>query len=203
MGVVEAATRGGLRERKKLETRRRLIAAATELFARNGFSGTTLDDLAGAANIAPRTFFSYFATKEDVLLGDHQEMLSAALDALEEQPPGTPAFIALVAALERLADLFDADDDARIRYSLVLAEPSIHGRSLALQALWEQRLAAGLERRLSGRNRLLRAHALAAAGLGCLRCASRQWTQPGSSMSVRRLLGIALEALSEDATFTR
>ena len=61
----------GLRERKKRDRRESIEAVALNLFEADGFCNATVDDIASAADIAPRTFFSYFPTKEDVVLADY------------------------------------------------------------------------------------------------------------------------------------
>ncbi|WP_432510739.1 TetR/AcrR family transcriptional regulator [Kineococcus sp. SYSU DK001] len=58
-----------LRERRRLATQAEIEHVALELFARNGSERTTVDDIATAAGVSPRTFFRYFATKEDAALG--------------------------------------------------------------------------------------------------------------------------------------
>src|SRR5512147_435167 len=59
-----------LRQRKRARTRAALIASALELFARQGYEATTIDEIAAAADVSPRTYFRYFATKEEVALGE-------------------------------------------------------------------------------------------------------------------------------------
>ena len=60
----------GLRERKRLATRRAIQRAVIELVAERGLEGTTVDEISRVADISPRTFFNYFASKEEALLGD-------------------------------------------------------------------------------------------------------------------------------------
>src|SRR3954454_14294289 len=59
----------GLRERKKLATRLALHQAALELVAERGLDRVSVDDIAGRADVSPRTFFNYFATKDEAVLG--------------------------------------------------------------------------------------------------------------------------------------
>src|ERR1700752_3930116 len=80
-----------LRERKKLATRRLLRRAALELIAERGFSNVTVEDIAEAANVSPRTFFNYFPSKEAALFGGQDPDRAATLrDRLTSRPAGEP-----------------------------------------------------------------------------------------------------------------
>ncbi|MCZ0982505.1 helix-turn-helix domain containing protein [Streptomyces diastatochromogenes] len=75
-----------LRERKKLRTRQVLIDTALDLFGAHGFDGVTLDALCEAAEVSKRTFFRYFAGKEDVAMAPTQDLWAVFLDVLETCP---------------------------------------------------------------------------------------------------------------------
>jgi AcrR family transcriptional regulator len=65
---MKTAPPAGLRERKKQRTRDALLRAALELFTARGYEGTTVDDITGAVEVSQRTFFRYFAGKEEAAL---------------------------------------------------------------------------------------------------------------------------------------
>jgi AcrR family transcriptional regulator len=89
----------GLRERKKQRTREKIVEAAFELFAERGFDGTTIADIADAAEIAPRTFFSYFPSKDDVVFYDFEETQAVIASWLHDREPGTNTIDALRAGI--------------------------------------------------------------------------------------------------------
>lgn len=62
-----------LRERRRLDTEREIAAASIDLFERKGVAATTVDEIAEAAGVSPRTFFRYFATKEESVLRIHRD----------------------------------------------------------------------------------------------------------------------------------
>jgi AcrR family transcriptional regulator len=88
-------TSEGLRERKKQRTREALVGAALELFEQRGFERTTIADIAEAAEIAPRTFFAYFPSKEDVVFWDFEEQLADFAAKLRERPAEQTTFEAI------------------------------------------------------------------------------------------------------------
>lgn len=99
--MVAAANREtalGLRERKKLRTRAILIDAALGLCLRHGYEQTTVDQIAAAAEVSPRTYSRYFATKEAVFLTLLEELSEQIAAELRRLPRGTGPVEALRAA---------------------------------------------------------------------------------------------------------
>ena len=68
--TIPATSELGLRERKRLATRRAIELAALDLVAEHGLSGVTVDEISRVADVSPRTFFNYFASKEEAVLGE-------------------------------------------------------------------------------------------------------------------------------------
>src|SRR5215204_4711633 len=77
-----------LRERKRTRTRLMIQTEALRLFGEKGYAQTTVEEIADAAAISPRTFFRYFPNKEDVVIWDEYDPL--ALDLLDSRPDDEP-----------------------------------------------------------------------------------------------------------------
>ena len=86
-----AEPRTSLRERKKLATRRSLRRHALDLVAQRGFMHVTVEDIAEAADVSPRTFFNYFPSKEAALFGADPERIARMRERVVHQAPGEPA----------------------------------------------------------------------------------------------------------------
>jgi AcrR family transcriptional regulator len=84
-------------------TRQKLVDAALELFARDGYDGTTTDAIAEAAGVSPRTFFRYFATKESVLFFGEFEFIGSFAGVYQSQPPALSDIDAVRASFVVLA----------------------------------------------------------------------------------------------------
>ncbi|UBU13071.1 TetR/AcrR family transcriptional regulator [Nonomuraea gerenzanensis] len=94
-----------LRERKKQQTRQALMDAAGRLFDEQGYEATTVDQIAAAAGVSPRTFFSYFRHKADLLHTNLYERLDAGVAAILAGRPGeSPAELLARAFDEMLAE---------------------------------------------------------------------------------------------------
>lgn len=109
---VELATAPvGRRERKKEATRERLRRAGMQLFAIEGFDRTTVRDIAEAADVAERTFYRHFESKEALLLDDLRRYLAAAEAVVAERPVEEPPMACLLAVTEHLRPEWEVPGD--------------------------------------------------------------------------------------------
>ena len=136
----------GLRERKKQRTREAIVAAALQLFEERGFDQTTIADIAEAADIAPRTFFGYFPSKEDVVFADFPETVAGLSARLDDR-----------AAAETAIDAIRGWIDEAL---------AAHNRALMGQV--EALLAGHIARDLGDRHDDVRPHMIASAVIGAL-----------------------------------
>ena len=121
-GPARGRPAGGVRERKKQRTRMALIDAALELFARDGYEETTIDEIVAALPVSQRTFFRYFASKEDVVLSQVSERYRAIEDALAARPAGERPFTALFEALRTVLQTIAA----RVDETVALVDATVH-----------------------------------------------------------------------------
>jgi AcrR family transcriptional regulator len=138
----------GLRERKKAETRDALASAALRLADELGPDRVTVDEIAAAAGVSPRTFFNYFASKEDAVVGSTESSTARVVQELASRPAGEAPVEALRAAVHGAADHLEADpDDWIIRHRLVSRYPAIGVRYAARLAAVEHELVVEIARR--------------------------------------------------------
>ena len=121
---------GGLRERKKARTRASIREHALRLFREQTYQGTTVEQIAAAAEVSPSTFFRYFPSKEDVVLQD--DMDTRMIEALERQPAGLAPVTAVRAATrEVFASYTQADLDLlRETTALTMTVPEVRARAM-------------------------------------------------------------------------
>jgi AcrR family transcriptional regulator len=121
-----------LRERKRRRTRRALVEAAVDLFDRQGYDQTTVAEIAAGAQVSPRSFFSYFGSKEEILFPDSDSRVQVAADAIAARAPGQGPVEVLVGVLQRIVavDTALASRMARVRMRLIMEVPAVRGRCL-------------------------------------------------------------------------
>ena len=149
----------GLRERKKLRTRATLIDAAVELCDRQGFDRTTVDQIAAIADVSPRTFSRYFATKDAIALALVDEVLDRTAVELARQPRDMNQFEALhrsyvaMANAAKVAPVGELSADRLmsivriILSSPALRQAAIEYRACSIDVELAKRLGTGLQER--------------------------------------------------------
>jgi AcrR family transcriptional regulator len=123
MGTAGTSTpRPGLRERKKQQTRERIERVALQLFAERGYDETTLAEIAEAADVSPRTIFSYFQNKEDILFCEEPNYLEMVREILEQRPAGATTVDAL---RDFISSLPPPDEQTMLRKKVVASNPDL------------------------------------------------------------------------------
>ena len=149
---VEEQAPFGRRERKKRETRDALIEAALDLFTRQGVDRTTIEQIADRADVSERTFYRYFATKEDVLFADGLERQEQFAAALAARPANEPLLDGLRVAAQDLAASMIAHADHSIRRQQVIeTSDALQARYLRLTEEWAALVSEHAARRLGMR----------------------------------------------------
>jgi AcrR family transcriptional regulator len=182
--MEQDGTSTSLRERKKRETRLALGRAAVRLAIERGIDQVRVEDIAAAANVSPRTFNNYFASKEEafVFLGAARtERIAAALRA---RPADEPLREALVhAVLAQYAGVSTADPEWAARLRLVFTVPALQGAYLRMLVANERLLAAAIAaRRGTDPESDLPSRVLAAAVLAADRVAIVHWLSTGAAV---------------------
>jgi AcrR family transcriptional regulator len=115
----------GLRDRKKIQTRRAIRNEAMRLIEENGYANTTVEQIAEAAEVSPSTFFRYFPSKEMVLMANDLDLVT--IRALEQQPADLPSLQAFRRALEITMATLSEDEwrFERARLRMVLSIPEL------------------------------------------------------------------------------
>jgi len=189
--------RPGLRERRKKLTAAELEAAALRLFGERGFDAVTVDDIAAEADVSRRTFFRYFASKEDVLLADHFVQLARLREAMASRPADEPVLTALRNALLSITgDFGDRKEKVILRGRIMRDTPSLQARSLVHQKTWEDAMQQMVAERLGVDPAVdMRPGVVAATALAAMRVAFQNWLSAGATGDLIAMTTEALDLL--------
>jgi AcrR family transcriptional regulator len=150
---VATANEMSLRERKRQQTRRELIGAAMRLFEEQGYEQTTVAEIAAAASVSTKTFFNYFASKDEVLFPHLSRRIDAAVALIDQRGPDDQLADILVAAMQHmLADALTDEVDgglAAVRLPMIMSVPAVQAATLHRYFLAETELAGALHRAYS------------------------------------------------------
>ncbi len=177
----------GLRERKRLATRRAIQVAAISLVAENGLDRLTVDEIGRVADISPRTFFNYFPTKEAALVGDSPTLPDEAFiaDFVESDESLLTALARLFTeAVERAAEDREL---TQLRRAVIKQNPQLFAMRISSMHEFQRDVEAVILRRLRHHNPDLDDEALASranltthVAVGAMRHAWLHWSNDGS-----------------------
>jgi len=138
-----------LQERKQELVRGELASAAWELFGKKGYESTTVAEIAAAAGVSRRTFFRYYASKEEVVTETSDELAEAMLSAMAERPRGEAPLVSIQRSLVPvLGPQLVLTKRARTIIRLLRESRTLRRAMMERHALMEERLAAQLADRL-------------------------------------------------------
>jgi AcrR family transcriptional regulator len=186
----------GRRDRKKLETRAALSAAALRLVAAHGIEHVTVEQISEACDVSSRTFFNYFANKDEAILGGDAE-LGHMLEDFRALPAGTGVIEALRMAFEPvIVAMEDHRETMSLRMRVIEDNPQLLPRLLASSVESEMAIADAVAARLD----LPAGHpfpAVAAAVAGAaFRVALMRWAGAGSDAQPDTLATLVDEAFA-------
>ncbi|KAB8194854.1 TetR family transcriptional regulator [Nonomuraea phyllanthi] len=175
----DAAPLMGRRERKKQATRAALREAALRLAIRDGVENLTVERIADEADIALRTFFNYFSSKEEAVVAT----VSSAAEALIAEFRARPRTESVLRAFrEAVLVILNESDDANRHYlavvRLIHRTPSLVPQQLAVLAAQEKALAEAIRERVDAAEGSVYPAVCASAVLAALRIVVNQWLEP-------------------------
>jgi AcrR family transcriptional regulator len=170
-----------LRARRKRRTAEAIVAGALELFEERGFDRTTIEQIAASAEISRRTFFRYFADKEELFFAEDERLLEVVEETLDGAPAGEPVLELARRATRALAAHSAADPERRLaRERLIAVTPALQARRMAKTLRWERAIADRLIERGSTEQEALLVPKLA---LACFQAAYERWVRnPGQDL---------------------
>lgn len=193
--VPMAAAVASLRQRHADRTRSALVDAALELFAERGFAATTVDQIAARADVAPRTFFRYFATKEAVVYHDAGEVVGRTRDILLARPTLEPPHRSLLGVLTEMGDELAADRKRMLLiHRLSKEDPGVLDYQRVLLQRFEQEIVEALAAHRGLDPADLDLWATSAALLSSLGVAFRSWIDDGATGPLRPYVTRAISA---------
>jgi len=183
----------GLRARKRERTREDIRTAALTSFAEDGFDATTVEAIAAAAEVSPRTFFRYFATKEDVLFDDGSEGSrrgELVVAALRAHRGGATPGVMLRDAFDSIAPRYESELPLLLlQHRVIASTPSLQNRAIRRRHLWEAAVVEELSRRFgTDADVVLSLRVTVAATTAALHVALDTWVDSGGRNDLDALL---------------
>ncbi|MGX7677973.1 TetR/AcrR family transcriptional regulator [Jatrophihabitans sp. DSM 45814] len=197
--MAEAAE--GLRERTRRAVKSELVSVGMDLFVEHGYDEITIEQIACAGGLSKRSFFRYFASKEDLVLGGFERIGQRLARKLVERPDDEPAWLALRRSFDYLVELNNADPQrSLLLYRMLHETPALKAGQLEKQSRWRELLAPPLARHLPAAEFAWqgdpRAYAIVAAALACHDSALVAWVANDAKVSLHDLIDATMSAVA-------
>jgi len=193
-----ARQRPGLRQRTRDAVREQIAEVALVMFDEQGFEETTVDQIAEAVGISSRSFFRYFASKEDVVLGDPMVHGEPVRQRLEQALESMTAWEALRTGFEAVVEVFESEPETALRaMRVMISTPSLRARNTEKHLAWMTVLMPMVADTLTGAeaDREYHARAITLSALTCLDVASAELVHRDGAVAIRVLLDEAFQLL--------
>jgi AcrR family transcriptional regulator len=189
-----------LRQRKRVRTKQMVQREALRLFAEKGYDQTTVDDIAHAAAMSPRTFFRYFPTKEDVVLWDEYDERPLR-EMLQIRPGEDPVAQLILRIRDIFADIYQKDPELLLtRTKLSFTVPEVRARFLNAQLTLFGPYLPQIADAIGARRDDLKLPVTLAALYSTMLIAVERWQRHDGREDLLRLLDDAIAALAAAVT---
>ncbi len=174
-----------------------VVDIALEMFLADGFESTTIEQIVTAAGISRSSFFRYFGTKEDIVLGDIEGQVAFLAEALAARPADEEPWTALERAAASLPSSQFSKERAFAIARLVVTTPSLRARHAQKHAECQRALIPVLQRRMGIPSAAadIRATAIVASVLACLDAATDVWVSSGGTQPLDQLYHEAIATI--------
>ncbi|WP_139327398.1 TetR family transcriptional regulator [Microbacterium sp. RURRCA19A] len=170
-----------IRERTRRLVQTELTSVAQDLFVAHGYENTTVDQIAAAAGMSKRTFFRYFPSKDDLVIGKYDLFADRMAEALDDRPMDEPVWDSLRRVFDITLD-YVQDDRQRARNDamdeIVQSSPQLKARYLEKMQRVQELLIGRVATRIAGRDADPSdptAAAIVGAAFACMQAARHAW----------------------------
>jgi AcrR family transcriptional regulator len=178
-----------------------VAAIALDLFLRQGFEATTIEEIGAEAGLSRSSFFRYFGTKEDVALVSLETYGHHLADALAARPDSESPWAALRRAFDQFIAWPGASEQELRLWRMLIETPSLRSRLRERQLGWQSLLAPEVARRMGvapeGQSGDVRAIAIVAAALSCLDVVMQAWVSDPGAAPLSYLLDDVMAAVRD------
>jgi AcrR family transcriptional regulator len=192
-----------IRERTRRLAQTELTAVAQDLFAVQGYDNTTVDQIAAAAGMSKRTFFRYFPSKDDLVIGKYDLFADRMAEALDARPKNEPVWESLRRVFDIALD-YVQDENQRARSEamdeIVRSTPQLYARYLEKMQRVQELLIGRIAVRLNDEHNPTdpRPAAIVGAAFACMQAARHAWLASDRSEAFGSYLDDAMATLKID-----